>query len=131
MKSEGKSLWTYTAYTLWKFFETQPQLKGEIEFRKLKEIFFDILFKESKVVWLDGPGDLLADLLFLKRIGVIDLEEDEAERIKIRLKDKGKLNGIAQIVKNSPRIIKVELNGEYTKRIDEGIESLAHSSFSN
>jgi hypothetical protein len=125
MKLEGKSLWTLTGYTLWKLLQAQ-QLGKEVGFGELKRIFFDVLFRGQKVTWVDGPADLYVDLLQLKAVGAIEIlgvTKELDERI-IKIKDGKKLSEIAEVVKKSPQATGIELLGEYTRRIDEGIKSL-------
>jgi hypothetical protein len=125
MKLEGKSLWTLTGYTLWKLLQAQ-QLRKEVGFGELKRIFFDVLFRGQKVIWVDGPADLFADLLYLEVLGAVEIsgKTKELDKRKIKIRDEKKLSEIAEVVKKSPQATGIELLGEYTRRVDEGIKSL-------
>jgi len=120
-------LWPYIAYSLWKLFETQPQRKGKISFGELRKIFFDILFREQKIVGIEKPADLYVGLLYLEILEVIRIsgKTKELDERKIRIEDEKKLSEIIEKVEELPRVTGIESFEEYKQRINKGIENLS------
>jgi len=109
------SMWTYTAYMLNKYAERNPKRSG-ISFDNFSNFVFDILWKNYKVVFHDGKGDLLCDLKYLEKLKVLDLKEG------IGFKNKNKLKQIAEVVENSSLLTGVKLLDTYRERVDKAID---------
>ena len=116
-------MWTYSAYILWKF--AKKLNCDEFSFGKFARFIFDILWKEQHLSFYDGKADLFEDLKYLKKLHVIELtEEEDLEKVEIKIKDKKKLKIISGIVEDSSILTGVKLLDEYVRRINLAIETL-------
>ena len=84
-------MWTYTTYILSKYFKKYPEKEAELKFSEFADFIFHVLWRKNKLIFHDGKQDLYMDLKYLKRIRIIELEEnDDLEKVKLKVKDKDK-----------------------------------------
>ena len=120
-------MWAYTAYTLQKLFEMQPQRKRKMEFRELRKIFLEILPHESGIIPIDKPADLYVELLELEIMGVIEISgiTKELDERTIKITDEEKLIEIAKKVEELPSATGMRSFRKYMQIIDKGVERLS------
>ncbi|NVM55953.1 MAG: hypothetical protein HWN66_19805 [Candidatus Helarchaeota archaeon] len=119
-------MWTYTSYILSKVCEKDASKCEEFKFTDLSEFIFNILYRKHRVIFHDGEKDLYNDLYYLKELDILDFNDDnddDYEKIILKIKNIDKLNGIASIVKASPRVTKIELFKDYIEKIDKAVEN--------
>lgn len=118
-------MWTYTAYILSKYLEKDPSKETELKFTELANFVFKKLWREQKLVFHDSIEDLLLDIKYLEKLGIVALQEGEnLDKITISVRDKAKLKQAAKIVEDSAMLTGVELLNTYVQKINRAVESL-------
>ena len=121
----GTRLWTYTTYILSKYLEKKPSKEAGLKFTEFADFVFNVLWRQDKLIFHDGANDLLLDLKYLKKIGIIEFEENaNVEKIEVKIKDKAKLKQVAKVVEDSATLTGVELLNAYVQRINKAVESI-------
>jgi hypothetical protein len=112
-------LWTYTAYILEKY----PKENKEVAFQDLDNFIFDILWRKFKLAFHDGEKDLYLDLKYMGELGILDLDgnENEPGKVKIKVKDEKALNEVVQTVERSHSLSGIDLFKDYKERIDSAM----------
>lgn len=119
-------MWTYTTYILWKYVKKYPDKEVELKFSEFADFIFKFLWRQNQLIFHDGIQDLYLDLKYLKKLGIIEFDDNEKlENIKIKVKDKDKLVQIVKVVEESATLTGVQLLGEYVQRIDAAIERIS------
>jgi len=117
-------MWTYTAFILGKYCKKTKNY-DELSFGEFARFVFDVLWREQNLIFHDGKMDLFEDLTYLKKLGIIELLEDEnVERVKLKVKDKKKLDQVIRIVEDSGTLTGVKLLDKYTRKINSAIETV-------
>jgi hypothetical protein len=117
-------MWTYTTYVLGKYCDKNPKRCEELEFEDLYNFIFNNLWLKEKLVFHDGMQDLLLDLDYLKKLGVISFEGNEdPKKITIKITNKEALSKISKIVDDSFTLTGVKIFDDYKKRIDRAIKN--------
>ena len=112
-------MWTYTAYILSMYLTKEPA--EELKFAEFAN-FIEVLWRKEKLVLYDSVEDLLLDIKYLEKLGVLTLNEsDNLKRATIKITDKAKLERIAKIVEDSAALTGVELFNAYVQRINSAI----------
>lgn len=118
-------MWTYTAYILSKYLAKEPSKETELKFTEFANFVFKVLWRQEKLVFHDSIEDLLLDIKYLEKLGIVTLQEDEnLEKITISVRDKVKLRQAAKIVEESATLTGVELLNTYVQKINRAVESL-------
>jgi hypothetical protein len=99
--------------------------RKELPFSELSRFFSDYLFRRAKLSLLEGDANLLGDLEYLEKIGVISLERPGGSRdfssIKFAVKDTEEIDKISKIVEDSSVITGIELLEVYKTKIDDAM----------
>ncbi|MCS7114720.1 MAG: hypothetical protein RMJ15_01130 [Nitrososphaerota archaeon] len=118
-------MWTYTAYILSKYLAKEPSKETELKFAEFANFVFKVLWRQEKLIFHDSIEDLLLDIKYLEKLGIVALREDEnLEKITISVRDKVKLRQAAKIVEESATLTGVELFNTYVQKINRAVESL-------
>jgi len=116
-------LWTYTTYILSKYFEKHPEKEDELAFSDFADFVFNVLWRKNQLIFHDGMQDLYLDLKYLKKLEIIELEEnDNLEKVKVKVKNKTKISQIVKVVEDSATLTGVKLFAEYLQRINNAAE---------
>ncbi len=73
----------------------------------------------------DNERELFEDILYLKELGIIDVDNDNPDTATITVRDVGKLESIAKTVEQSYAVCHIGLYKLYNERIDKAIKSKA------
>ena len=112
-------MWTYTAYILCKYLERHPEKREGLKFSDFADFIFNELWRKGRVVFHDGAEDLFSDILYLVKLGILEVERKEKfENSVIKIRNIEQLNEVAKVVENSFAVIKFDLLDEYLKRIN-------------
>ncbi len=120
-------MWTYTTYIFGKYCEKcegRPQKCDDLQFKEFSDFVFDILWRKKKLVFHDGEEDLYDDFRYLQKLGIVQLEgnENNIEKVRIKITDQTKLNKIVKVVEDSANLTGVKLFDQYTIRINEAVK---------
>lgn len=119
-------MWTYTSYIISKVCEKDASKCEGFSFSYLSNFIFDVLYRDYKVIFHDGEKDLYKDLYYLKELDILEFngDEEDLEKITLKIKNIKKLNVIAEIVKESPHVTKIGLFNDFIEKIDSAVESI-------
>jgi len=116
-------LWTYTTYILSKYFEIHPEKEDELAFSDFADFVFDVLWRKDNLIFHDGVQDLYLDFKYLKKLEIIEFKEnDNLEKVKVKIRDKNKISQIVEVVEESATLTGVKLFSEYLQRINKAVE---------
>lgn len=119
----GAEMWTYTAYIIGKYLKKRPEKGNEFKFSEFADFIFGVLWRKHKIVFHDGREDLRLDIGYLKKMGILDFEEEkEYDKLRFKVKDEKKLDEVVKVVENSPQLTGVDLLNSYLQRINKAVE---------
>jgi len=115
-------MWTYTSYILFKLFEKKTETR-QLTFEEVADFVFKVLWRKEKLAFHEDRNDLLGDLQYLEKMGIITLQKTDGKTI-IQIKDKKRLEEAVEIVENAGTLTGVKLLDTYVERINRAIEQL-------